>query len=183
MNEIEIRLRGAASDIETALPFMDGNILNLLREVKRGLLMGADEIERLTVEVAAFKEQLAAIADVFHIGGEARTLDVIMTNIDNVCRRSDCLSSIEHSFFTELTPSDDEEEPYEECSLNWGATPEEYVEQFRQALREHEARLLEKEAEHLDKITTGKDGKQRYSSDQVNAVYQAMLASRPKEKE
>ncbi len=68
MNEVECKLRDAASEIETAVPFMDGNIPNLLREVKRGLMLGAGEIERLTAENAELKKQLAAREELICIG-------------------------------------------------------------------------------------------------------------------
>lgn len=58
MSDVAFRLRGAASDIETAIPFMDGNIPNLLQVVKKGLLLGADEIERLTAELAQVRKEL-----------------------------------------------------------------------------------------------------------------------------
>jgi hypothetical protein len=78
-----------------------------------------------------------AICDAFQIGSAARSLNVVMANIENVQRREKCLSAIEREFFTVATPPDPDEgddEPGEECVLRWGAEPADYVEQFRAAL-------------------------------------------------
>lgn len=69
--------------------------------------------------------------------GSACDEHVVFVNIENLCRRADCLSAIEREFFMVETPPDESEgdtEPGEECLLNWGHTPEEYVKQFAAAL-------------------------------------------------
>jgi hypothetical protein len=71
------------------------------------------------------------------IGEQARTIGVLLTNIENAMRRFHCLSAIEGEFFTKEVLADDPDEPgdtIEECPLNWGAEPAKYVEQFRGAL-------------------------------------------------
>jgi hypothetical protein len=74
---------------------------------------------------------------VFGIGSAVRKPDVLLANVENAMRRTRCLDAIEREFFTVPTPPDPDEgddEPGEECLLNWGSDPEEYVEQFRAAL-------------------------------------------------
>jgi hypothetical protein len=105
------------------------------------------ECERLTAiarennEVASLPqgdvEGLSAVYDEFGIGALAREPHILLENVRNVHRRERCLSAIEREFFTIETPPDPDEgdeEPGEECLLNWGADPAEYVEQFRDAL-------------------------------------------------
>ena len=61
----------------------------------------------------------------------------VFASIANLRRRADCLSAVELEFFMVETPPDEEEgdtEPGEECLLNWGHTPEQYVKQFAEAL-------------------------------------------------
>ncbi|MFJ3048553.1 hypothetical protein ACIPEN_22190, partial [Herbaspirillum chlorophenolicum] len=84
-------------------------------------------------------EELRQVYDAFGIGELARTLPILLTNISNATRRSECLWAIEREFFTKEVPVEDwlAEEPgdtTEECSLSWGASRAEYVEQFRAAL-------------------------------------------------
>lgn len=80
------------------------------------------------------KEDLTAVYDAFGIGSAVRTPAVLLANIENVKRRSECLSAIEREFFTS-TIEDDDGEPSDECPLSWGAEPAQYVEQFREALK------------------------------------------------
>ncbi len=93
------------------------------------------------------------ICDLFGIGADARSRDVILTNVQNAKRRSECLNRVEWEFFT-TTETDEDGEEYEDCPLNWGANSQEYAEQFRGALatlkQETEARVLEMAAKHID---------------------------------
>lgn len=59
MSEIYQNLKLAASDIEAALPFLDGSVPNLLIVVKKGLLGAATEIERLRAELRESENQRA----------------------------------------------------------------------------------------------------------------------------
>lgn len=86
---------------------------------------------------ASAEADLAAIYDAFGIGVKARSPHILMVNIDNALRRSRCLSAVEHTFFMVPTePEDDDDEPGEECLLNWGHNPEQYVATFREALQD-----------------------------------------------
>lgn len=78
-------------------------------------------------------ETLNAIADLFGIGSKVRTPSTILANVRNAARRAACLSAIEREFFTKLIEIEDEGEigKVEECALNWGHDPDEYVKQFR----------------------------------------------------
>ena len=67
------------------------------------------------------------------IGSLAASESVILTNIRNTSRRSDCLSNIEN-YITESVVSDepeDEGEQYESSLLNWGHDPEAYIANFK----------------------------------------------------
>ncbi len=69
--------------------------------------------------------------------GSACNEDAVFVNIENARRRADCLSAIEREFFMVETPPDESEgdtEPGEECLLNWGHAPTQYVQQFAKAL-------------------------------------------------
>ena len=84
---------------------------------------------------------LTRVYDALGIGRDARRIQTLLHNLENLRRRFDCLSAIEREFFTKEVPIDDylAEEPgdtIDECSLNWGSNPKEYVEQFRVALAE-----------------------------------------------
>ena len=80
--------------------------------------------------------QLAAIYDAFRIGRAAREFHTLQMCLSNVLRRSECLSAIERTFFMVPTPPEEEDDGVwgEECFLNWGSDPAEYVEQFRAGL-------------------------------------------------
>lgn len=72
--------------------------------------------------------------------GSACDEHVVFANIENLIRREHCLSAIEREFFMVETPPDEGEGdtgPGEECLLNWGHTPEQYVKQFAQAIATH----------------------------------------------
>lgn len=82
-------------------------------------------------------DDLDRVYAAFGIGEQARTIGVLLENISNTIRRAKCLGAIEREFF--MVPGEPDEDcpldrPYEECLLKWGATPEQYVEQFRAAL-------------------------------------------------
>lgn len=82
---------------------------------------------------------LSDICDLFKIGELARTRSAIMTNIENTINFAEKLHAIEHEFFMAPGEPDDDypdEEPMDECLVNsWGSTTEQYVEQFRAALK------------------------------------------------
>ena len=77
---------------------------------------------------------LDKICDVFQIGKFWHTESTILENVKNAARRSQCLSDIERKFFTTVY-EDDEGDTVEDCALNWGDEPSEYVERFGEALR------------------------------------------------
>lgn len=80
---------------------------------------------------------LNKIADAFGIGSEARKEHgVILTCLENTIRRANCLSAIEREFFTRCAVDEDGND-YEERLLNWGSTPEQYVEQYREITKHH----------------------------------------------
>lgn len=86
---------------------------------------------------AAGERTLDAVYVMLGIGSAAREPNILFVNLQNLRRRSDCLKAVEREFFTIATPPDpdeDDDEPGEECLLQWGADPKEYVEQFRAAL-------------------------------------------------
>jgi hypothetical protein len=87
--------------------------------------------------VAAASADLNLVYDAFGIGALSRTISVLLENVRNASRRSQCLSAIEREFFTTEVPADlpeEEGDTVEECPLSWGAAPTDYVEQFRAAL-------------------------------------------------
>ncbi len=94
------------------------------------------------------------ICDLFGIGADARSRDVILTNVQNAKRRSECLNRVEWEFFT-TTETDEDGWEYEECPLNWGANSQEYAEQLRAALSRIEA---ETEARVLESLKREPDG-------------------------
>ncbi len=80
---------------------------------------------------------LEMIADILGTGSEARKNHATLIRcIENAIRRSDCLSRIERGFFMAPTDADEDEdeEPGEECLLNWGQSPDDYEKQFGKAL-------------------------------------------------
>lgn len=84
-------------------------------------------------EIEQLQAQLSQIYDLFSIGADARRPSILLVNIENARRRSDCLGAIERDFFTKIAQDEDGEEVYD-CPLSWGAEPAEYTEQFRSAL-------------------------------------------------
>ncbi|WP_419721171.1 hypothetical protein [Pectobacterium versatile] len=91
--------------------------------------------------VSQQEDTLSQIRDIFHIGGEV-PLFCIVENVKNANRFADHLAGIEQEFFMvpdeEYHTEDDDQndEPREKCLVNrWGLTTEQYVEQFRKALK------------------------------------------------
>lgn len=92
--------------------------------------MSTNEIDEMTEEAA--KELLNDICACFSIGGQARSYSVVMANVKNSKRRSECLSKIEqHHTITKL---DDDGEEMEDSLLNWGESPEQYIATYRNIL-------------------------------------------------
>jgi hypothetical protein len=106
---------------------------------------GSDQLQAFAAALTAAQpalsdaaDTLSKVCDVFHIGSKARTQSTILMNVENARRRSNCLWAIEHEFFMMPTPANEDEgedEPGEECLLNWGQEPAEYVKQFGEALK------------------------------------------------
>lgn len=96
-------------------------------------------IKEQTAPVADSDKILSDICDLFKIGELARTRSAIMTNIENAINFAEKLHAIELEFFMVPGEPDDDypdEEPMDECLVNsWGSTTEQYVEQFRMALK------------------------------------------------
>lgn len=111
--------------------------------------------------------QLAAIYDAFGIGSKARSIHILMENLSNVLRRQRCLAAVERTFF--MVPTEPEEEddgvPGEECLLNWGQDPDEYVRTFREALKTINAG----DAEQVFLVATGEphEGRETYTRHDV----------------
>lgn len=84
-------------------------------------------------------ETLQKICNIFRIGIQSQTQSVILANVENVVRFADQLHAIEREFFMVPGEPDEDypdEEPADECLVNrWGSTVEQYVEQFRIALK------------------------------------------------
>jgi hypothetical protein len=76
------------------------------------------------LDLHAARTLLHQISDAFGIGMEARTPSVILTNVANAHRRSECLSEVENHHMT-LQP-DDDGEMVEECPLRWSDTRSQY---------------------------------------------------------
>lgn len=86
---------------------------------------------------AAQPSDFEAVFDALGIGTGARTPETLLANVQNLLRREQCLSALERTFFTVQTPPDpaeDQDEPGEDCLLNWGHEPDNYVQAFREAL-------------------------------------------------
>jgi hypothetical protein len=102
----------------------------------RGIGAG-DDLRDIYAQACANRtaaETLSRICDLLHIGSLARTPSTILVNIENVIRRRSCLDAIEREFFT-MEATDEEGESYYDCMLKWGSESDEYVEQFRDALK------------------------------------------------
>ncbi|CAM2163286.1 hypothetical protein BC2230_120122 [Burkholderia cepacia] len=95
------------------------------------------------VSSADARNDLARVYAAFGIGEKARTINTLLVNIGNATRRSDCLWGIEKLFRYEAPADDCPDEMIEECDLNWGQSPAEYVETFKAALPAFVARRPE----------------------------------------
>ena len=92
--------------------------------------MSTNLIDGMTEREA--KDLLNSICHSMGIGGKARTKSIILTNIENGSRRSECLGRIENHFTQEIMDEDDQ--PSEECLLSWGASPDQYLKDFLAAI-------------------------------------------------
>ncbi len=84
-------------------------------------------------------ETLTRLYDLFGIGKRARTPAALICNVENTRRFAEYLHAIEREFFMVPGEPDEDypdEEPAAECLVNcWGSTKEQYIEQFREALK------------------------------------------------
>lgn len=87
-----------------------------------------------TQTLAEQAETLQRVYDLVGMGALARTPSILLTNLENMKRRSDCLSGIEQLFTYEVPDDDMPDEMTDECDLNWGQGRAEYVETFKAAL-------------------------------------------------
>lgn len=92
--------------------------------------MSTNKIDDMT-EVEA-KSLLNDICCELGIGCKARNRSVIMTCVSNAIRRSSCLGKIE-ALYTR-TVLDEHEEETEEQLLNWGESPDKYIETFKKVV-------------------------------------------------
>lgn len=79
------------------------------------------------------KDLIKAISRRFGIGGASVSGSVLLTNIENAVRRSSCLSEIER-FHTVRVDDTDDDDPIEDQLLNWGDSPADYLENYKQIL-------------------------------------------------
>lgn len=77
---------------------------------------------------------LQRVYDLVGMGALARTPGILLANLENMKRRSDCLSGVEQLFTYEVPDEDMPDEMVDECDLNWGHGRAEYVETFKAAL-------------------------------------------------
>lgn len=83
-------------------------------------------------------DTLGAICDLFMIGKKARTHAAIMANVENTKKFADMLNAVEGEFLMvpgDIDPDYPDDQPYD-CLVNhWGSSVDQYVEQFREALK------------------------------------------------
>jgi len=96
----------------------------------------SEEVEVLEKRIAELEAEKDEIRQLFGIGEKAFTHSVLMENIRNTIRRNACLGRIEGYITRTVTDEDGEE--WEECPLNWGSEPEDYLTQFIRYLGEGE---------------------------------------------
>jgi hypothetical protein len=84
--------------------------------------------------IAEQAETLQRVYDLVGMGALARTPSILLTNLESMKRRSDCLSGIEQLFTYEVPDEDMPDEMIDECDLNWGQARAQYVETFKAAL-------------------------------------------------
>lgn len=109
------------------------------------------EIDALHARIAELEADLSRAYDAFGIGEEARQPVVLMTNIENARRRSNCLSRIESILSAEEVCEDGDIDSV--SLLRWGDEPDVYEARFRKVLdaqvRTAGADALEKMAERF----------------------------------
>ena len=110
----------------------------------KGLVEERNELARRLEEAQPL---LNKIYDSFSIGNQVRTASTLLTNLDNVIRRSRCLSSIEAHHTS--TAVDDDGEEFEDSQLNWGENPDEYISTYKAVLAAIKA---EAKAEALEEL-------------------------------
>ncbi|MBB5411891.1 hypothetical protein HDG34_005857 [Paraburkholderia sp. HC6.4b] len=111
-----------------------------------------------TADADAKSETLNRVYDLVGMGALARTPGILMTNLENMQRRSHCLSGIESLFTYEVPDEHDEWETADECDLNWGQERDQYVETFKAALPAFIARHPEYAAPLPRSASTGTSG-------------------------
>lgn len=131
--EFHIAVVGLVNDMvdawQAGIPF---------RSVSAGIQLRLNALVTAPVPAAADadaqSETLQRVYDLVGMGELARTPGVLMTNLENMKRRSDCLSGIELLFQYEVPDEDYPGQMSEECDLNWGQSRADYVETFKAAL-------------------------------------------------
>lgn len=124
------------ADIKPVVAFIERHQASAIALAVQSLLTASAAVTQSACE-AGKREMLDQVGALFGIGRDARTLSIIEANYRNLVRRTECLAAIEREFFMAPGEPDDEypdDAPDEECMLNWGASPDGYVEQFRAAL-------------------------------------------------
>ena len=90
-----------------------------------------NEKSKLERQLAERNKLVESICDIFGAGTLVST-DAILTNIQNARRRSECLSRIE-SYHSTMELDDDGEE-YKTSLLNWGESPEQYLDTYKSVI-------------------------------------------------
>ena len=80
------------------------------------------------------RADILVICDALKIGAEARTETVIIESIGNALRRSRCLDAVERDLFTSQIEDEESGELVDDCPLNWGDEPDEYVASVKELL-------------------------------------------------
>lgn len=88
-------------------------------------------IDELTPEEC--QSVLREISTILRIGKKAQTVSVILTNIQNATRRSECLSYIE-SIHTRPEKDNETGEIFDEPLLGWGDEPEAYFKRYKEVI-------------------------------------------------
>lgn len=124
------------------------------------------ELAELQRENAELKQLINDACAVYGIGSEAQTRSVLITNMENARRRSECLGAIERECFTIEVPDEEFGGMTDECLLNWWQDPEQYVATFKAELR----KLLEE-----SKVPEG--SARAYLQDLVAALDSSFISS------
>lgn len=162
-----------------------------------GPVLGIDWTPLYAAPVPQVPSVLPDVGEILGIGESARSMSVIKTNINNMQRRSACLSAIENEFFTitKTCCADDDCEPgdegteYTECLLNWADEPSEYVERFRSALSAMQAQSVPDGWKLVPKVPTqemvragasaARAYMQEHGGNSPHVMWSAMLAAAP----